>query len=64
MTGSAERAEVQWRRDIAEEGIHSIEMENGTISPWMREKIQDWISGQTSMDQLGRMTLAHYGLEP
>ena len=56
--------DISRRSEIAKESIHSIEMENGTISSWMRGQIKGWISGRIDDDELERMILVHYGLEP
>ena len=55
--------EIHSRREIAEESIHSIEMENGSITPWMREQVREWVEGRTDIPTLVKRTRSHYGLE-
>lgn len=55
--------EIHGRREIAEESIHSIEMENGSITPWMREQVREWVEGRTDIPTLVKRTRSHYGLE-
>lgn len=55
--------EIHDRREIVEESIHSIEMESGSITPWMREQVREWVEGRTDIPTLVKRTRSHYGLE-
>lgn len=55
--------EIHDRREIVEESIHSIEMESGSITPWMREQVREWVEGRADIPTLVKRTRSHYGLE-